>query len=106
MRLTDCTVRTTIDVIEGKWKPLILNSLKAGAQRYAQLRASVPGASEKVLTGQLRQLETDGVITRTVYPDVPPRVEYRISDYGRTLMPILQAMADWGSGHRNRHDPV
>ncbi|MDQ2710716.1 MAG: helix-turn-helix transcriptional regulator [Acidobacteriota bacterium] len=102
MTLTECPVRRTIDVLDGKWKPLILFSLKGGKLRYAKLRTEVREPSEKVLIEQLRQLEDEGIIERRSYLEVPPRVEYSITPYGNTLMPLLQGMADWGSKHRER----
>lgn len=100
MTLADCPVRTMLDVITGKWKPLILFFLKSGTQRYTALRAHLPTASEKVFIQQLRQLERDRIVIRTVLPGVPPNVEYRISPYGETLISVLQQMAAWGEAHR------
>ena len=102
MDLHRCPVRATVNVLRGKWKPLILYFLKGGQRRYGDLRGQLKGASEKVLVEQLRQLEQDGVVQRVVYPEVPPRVEYLITTYGYTLIPVLQQMADWGAGHRER----
>ncbi len=99
MDLRDCPVKTTADVISGKWKPLILFCLKPGTQRYSELRRRIAGPSHKVLTQQLRQLERDGIVTRKVYPSVPPKVEYSLSRYGKTLIPVLDAMATWGQKH-------
>jgi DNA-binding HxlR family transcriptional regulator len=100
MTLADCPVRITLDVITGKWKPLILFFLKGGTQRYTALRAHLPTASEKVFIQQLRQLEQDQIVIRIVLPGIPPNVEYRISPYGETLISVLQQMADWGEAHR------
>ena len=100
MSLADCPVRTTLDVLRGKWKPLLLLFLKPGSRRWAQLHSHLPEVSEKVLTQQLRELERDGIITRLVHPTVPPQVEYSISAYGETLIAVLQQMADWGTNHR------
>jgi DNA-binding HxlR family transcriptional regulator len=105
MTLTDCPVRTTLDVITGKWKPLILFFLKGGTQRYTALRAHLPTASEKVFIQQLRQLEQDQIVIRTVLPGIPPNVEYRIGPYGETLISVLQQVADWGETHR-KHLPT
>lgn len=102
MDLNSCPVKATADVISGKWKPLILFCLKPGAQRYTQLRKSISGPSHKVLTQQLRQLQQDGILTRKVYPSVPPKVEYSLSRYGQTLIPVLNAMARWGKKHATR----
>lgn len=92
-----CTVEATLDVIGGKWKPLILWALGDNVMRFSELQRGLPGVNAKMLTKQLRELEEDGVIRRTVYPEVPPRVEYAITDFGRTLIPILQALCTWGA---------
>ena len=99
MDLRDCPVKKTADVISGKWKPLILFCLKPGTQRYSELRRQISGPSHKVLTQQLRQLERDGIVARKIYPSVPPKVEYSLSRYGKTLIPVLNAMANWGVKH-------
>jgi DNA-binding HxlR family transcriptional regulator len=106
MDLSSCPVKTTADVISGKWKPLIIFALKTGSLRYGELRKQVPGPTHKVLTEQLRQLEKDWIIARKIYAEVPPRVEYSLSAYGRTLTPVLQAMADWGEKHARRKEAV
>jgi DNA-binding HxlR family transcriptional regulator len=100
MRLKDCLVRTTVDVIEGKWKPIILSALKGGPRRYGQLKREVPEAAQKVLTQQLRELEADGILARKIKTGKTPEVLYSLTSYGRTLMPILAAMAGWGKRHR------
>src|SRR5512137_2448652 len=92
-----CPVEAALDVIGGKWKPLILWALGDDVLRFSQLQKALPGVNTKMLTKQLRELEEDGVITRTIYPEVPPRVKYAITDFGRTLIPILQALCNWGS---------
>jgi DNA-binding HxlR family transcriptional regulator len=92
-----CPVEAALDVIGGKWKPLILWALGDNVLRFSELQKALPGVNTKMLTKQLRELEVDGVITRTVYPEVPPRVEYAITDFGRTLIPILQALCTWGA---------
>jgi DNA-binding HxlR family transcriptional regulator len=92
-----CPVEAALDVIGGKWKPLILWALGDNVLRFSELQKELPGVNTKMLTKQLRELEEDGVITRTVYPEVPPRVEYAITDFGRTLIPILQALCNWGA---------
>jgi DNA-binding HxlR family transcriptional regulator len=84
-------------VIGGKWKPLILWYLGDNIVRFGELQKGLPGVNAKMLTKQLRELEEDGVINRTVYPEVPPRVEYSITDFGKTLIPILQALCTWGA---------
>ena len=92
-----CTVEATLDVIGGKWKPLILWHLGDNVMRFGELQRALPGVNGKMLTKQLRELEEDGVIRRKVYPEVPPRVEYAITEFGKTLIPILQALCTWGA---------
>jgi len=92
-----CPVEAALDVIGGKWKPLILWALGDNVLRFNELQKALPGVNTKMLTKQLRELEEDGVITRKVYPEVPPRVEYAITDFGKTLIPILQALCNWGA---------
>lgn len=102
MRVAECPVRVTADVVGGKWKPLILFFLKAKKRRFNELRRLVPEASHKVLTQQLRELERTGIVTRTVFDEKSPRVEYAFSEYGESLRPVLDAMAIWGVQHRKR----
>jgi DNA-binding HxlR family transcriptional regulator len=92
-----CPVEAALDVIGGKWKPLILWALGDNVMRFGELQKELPGVNTKMLTKQLRELEEDGVISRKVYPEVPPRVEYAITDFGRTLIPILEALCTWGA---------
>jgi DNA-binding HxlR family transcriptional regulator len=99
MDLSTCPVKVTADVVSGKWKTLILVCLKLGPMRYGELHRRVPLPSHKVLTQQLRQLERDGIVTRKVFPAVPPKVEYSLSRYGKTLIPVLESMARWGQKH-------
>ena len=100
MRIEDCPVKTAIDVIGGKWKPLILRELKDHPQRFGELRRSIPGVRHKVLIEQLRQLEEEGILTRTIHPGKVLQTEYRLSEYGETLRPALTALAAWGADHR------
>ena len=100
MRLSECPVRATIDVIEGKWKSIVVNVLKAGTLRFGQLRRHVPEATRKVLTEQLRELEEHQIITRKVLGQRWERVEYALTPYGRTLVPVLTLMARWGKKHK------
>jgi DNA-binding HxlR family transcriptional regulator len=102
VRIEECTVSTTLDVIGGKWKPLILWALKQGPHRFSELRRKVPGASQKVMTEQLRQLERSGIVERRTLPDARAHTEYRLSAYGVTLRPALTALAKWGARHRER----
>jgi DNA-binding HxlR family transcriptional regulator len=97
-----CPVEAAIDVIGGKWKPLILWWLHQRTYRFAELRRAIPGITEKMLTQQLRELEADGVVARRVFPTVPPRVEYSLTDYGASLKRALKAICDWGRDHMRR----
>lgn len=97
-----CPVTAALTVIGGKWKPVILFQLREGALRFGVLRRVVPGVTQKMLTQQLRELERDGIVDRKVHVVVPPKVEYSLSAYGRTLRPVLEAMCHWGLKHRAR----
>ena len=98
--LPACPVETTLTLISDKWKVLILRDLMPGTRRFGELKKSVGNVSQKVLTAQLRQMEGSGLLTRTVYPEVPPRVEYTLTDLGRSLKPILDAMWEWGEEYK------
>ena len=98
--LPDCPVATTISLIGIKWKLLILRNLLIRPWRFNELRKSLDGISQKVLTDSLRSMEADGIVTRTVYPEVPPRVEYALSPLGETMRPILDAMETWGKAFK------
>ena len=95
-----CPVATTVQLIGSKWKLLIMRNLLARPWRFNELRKSLEGISQKVLTDSLRSMEKDGIITRTVYPEVPPRVEYALSELGESMRPIIQAMEQWGLGYQ------
>ena len=99
--LPDCPVATTVSLIGSKWKLLILRNLLVRPWRFNELRKSLDGISQKVLTDSLRSMEEDGIITRTVYPEVPPRVEYALSDLGESMRPIIKSMEDFGSSYKN-----
>lgn len=92
----NCTVELTLAVIGGKWKGVVLFYLLGGSKRFNELRRLLPDVTQRMLTLQLRELEDDGLITRTVYAQVPPKVEYSLTDFGETLQPILYLMRDWG----------
>src|SRR5262245_36430882 len=98
----NCPVKATIDVIRGRWKPYILRELKDGTKRFAELRAALPEVTAQILTLQLRQLEADEIVTRTVYPEVPARVEYQLSKFGRTLSRAMVELAEWGESYLAR----
>jgi len=100
MRLYECPVRETADVIDGKWKPMIINVLKGGSLRFGQLLREIPEASRKVLTDQLRDLQREHVISRIPSLKKFERVEYSLTPYGRTLVPVLTLMAEWGKKHK------
>ena len=96
----DCGIDATLDVIGGKWKPSVLYGLKDGTLRFGELRDYVePHITPRVLTKQLRQLEADGLVIRKVYAQVPPKVEYTLTDMGKTLIPILDQLCEWGYEH-------
>ena len=99
--LPDCPVATTVQLIGNKWKLLILRNLLVRPWRFNELMKSLDGISQKVLTESLRSMESDGIITRTVYPEVPPRVEYALSELGESMRPILDAMQAWGQEYKN-----
>jgi DNA-binding HxlR family transcriptional regulator len=91
-----CSVEAAISLIDGKWKCVILFHLQEGTFRFNEIRRRVPGATQRTLTNQLRELEMDGLIVRTVYAQVPPKVEYRLSELGISLAPVLSALKQWG----------
>ncbi len=97
-----CPVSTTVSVMGGKWKPTILYYIKDKPRRNSELLRLIPSVTQKVLTRHLRELEQDGIIHREVFPVIPPHVEYTITEYGRTLGPILEAMVEWGMHHASQ----
>lgn len=97
-----CPVEYTIEMIGGKYKPLILWHLQEGALRFSELRKRLSKATAKMLTQHLRELERDGLVAREIFPVIPPRVEYSLSGTGVSVLPVMQAMCDWGLAHRNR----
>lgn len=101
--LPACPVETTLTLIGDKWKVLILRDLLPGTKRFGELKKSIGTVSQKVLTAQLRDMEEKGLVTRTVYAEVPPRVEYALTETGLSLRPLLDAMADWGAAYKRRN---
>ncbi len=99
--LPACPVETTLTLIGDKWKVLILRDLMTGTKRFGELKKSVGNVSQKVLTSQLRDMEESGLVNRKVYAEVPPRVEYSLTELGKSLNPILDAMKCWGEGYKN-----
>jgi len=102
MTKSACPVTTTLSVIGGKWKPIILYTIREETKRFGEIKKLIPTITQKMLTQQLRELEKDRIVNRKVYPVVPPKVEYSLTEYGLTLTPILNAMAAWGASHNNK----
>ena len=100
--LPACPVETTLTLIGDKWKVLILRDLMPGTKRFGELKKSIGNVSQKVLTAQLRTMEENGLVHRQVYAEVPPRVEYSLTDLGRSLKPILDSMWAWGEGYQKQ----
>ncbi len=103
MQLPACPVETTLMLIGDKWKVLILRDLMGGTKRFGELKKSVGSVSQKVLTAQLRDMEEKGLLTRKVYAEVPPRVEYTLTDTGYSLKPILDSMVAWGADYQAKN---
>lgn len=101
--LPACPVETTLTLISDKWKVLILRDLLTGTKRFGELKKSVGHVTQKVLTAQLRQMEQSGLVNRKVYAEVPPRVEYTLTELGYSLKPILDAMWSWGAGYQQQY---
>lgn len=102
MDLPNCPVETTLMLIGDKWKVLILRDLMSETKRFGELKKSIGKISQKVLTAQLRDMEEKGLLIRTVYAEVPPRVEYTLTDTGRSLKPVLDAMRKWGEQYKEK----
>ncbi|WLT30107.1 helix-turn-helix domain-containing protein [Geothrix sp. PMB-07] len=98
--ISPCPVMTALAVVGGKWKPVILWVLREEALRFGEIKRRIPPISQKVLTQTLRELERDDIVERHIYPEIPPRVDYTLTAYGRTLRPVLDAIAGWGEGHQ------
>lgn len=101
--LPACPVETTLMLISDRWKVLIIRDLLGGTKRFGELKKSVGNISQKVLTANLRKMETDGLLTREVFPEVPPRVEYTLTETGYSLKPILDSMVIWGEEYKARN---
>lgn len=97
---TGCDVEATLSVIGGRWKPILVCRLLSGRKRFSELCRLAPNATQRMITLQLRELEADGIISRHVFREVPPRVEYEVTEMGRSLQPIIEAMQDWGRGFK------
>ena len=104
LELPPCPVETTLTLISDKWKVLILRDLMPGTKRFGELRKSIGHVSQKVLTAQLRQMEESGLVSRKVYAEVPPRVEYSLTELGHSLKPILDAMWAWGENYKRQNE--
>lgn len=98
--LPACPVETTLMLIGDKWKVLILRDLMVGTKRFGELKKSIGGISQKVLTSQLRDMESNGLVNRKVYPEVPPKVEYSLTELGCSLKPVLDALQNWGTEYK------
>ena len=98
-----CPVATTVALIGSKWKLLILRNLLARPWRFNELKRDLAGISQKMLTDSLRSMEADGIITRTVYPEVPPRVEYALSELGESMRPVIRSMEEWGKAYKQNY---
>lgn len=99
--LPECPVATTVELIGSKWKLLIIRNLLDGEQRFTQLKNGIPGISQKVLTDNLRIMEEEGIVSREVFAQVPPKVIYSLTEIGKSLLPIIDAMAEWGDNYKN-----
>ncbi len=99
-KLPDCPVETTLGLISNRWKVLIIRDLLEGKKRFGELKQSIGNVSQKVLTSNLRDMEKAGLLTRTVYPEVPPRVEYELTELGLSLSPVLDSMIVWGTKYK------
>jgi DNA-binding HxlR family transcriptional regulator len=103
---TKCPVETAVEVLSGKWKILILWYLRKETKRFNELQKMLPHTTQKMLIQKLRELEHDEIIERTVYPVVPPKVEYSLTPYGKTLLPILKLLYDWGDKHKTKSNAL
>ena len=106
MGVKGCPIERTVNILEGKWTLLILRELFTGTRRFGELRSALPGVSPKTLSERLRILEKQGIVGRTIYPEVPPRVEYFLTDLGQTLSPIIESLREWGTHWADQVLPV
>ena len=104
--LPECPVATTVSLIGSKWKLLIMRNLLARPWRFNELQKSIDGISQKALTEALRSMEADGIVSRTVYPEVPPRVEYALTELGESMRPIIKSMENWGKAYKEQLETV
>ena len=102
-KLPNCPVEVTLTLISNKWKILIIRDLLEGTKRFGELKKSVTNISQKVLTSNLREMEENNLLTRKVYPEVPPKVEYSLTEIGKSLSPLLDAMDEWGTGYKEKN---
>ena len=102
-KLPDCPVEVTLTLISNKWKILIIRDLLEGTKRFGELKKSVTNISQKVLTSNLREMEENNLLTRKVYPEVPPKMEYSLTEIGKSLSPLLDAMDEWGTGYKEKN---
>lgn len=101
-----CPTEAALDAIGGKWKGMILYHLSHGTKRFSELQRLIPAVSQRMLTAQLRQLEADQIIHREVYPEVPPKVEYSLTDFGQALEPVLRSLQNWGVAYLEKLDEI
>ena len=101
LKLPDCPVETTLSLISNRWKVLIIRDLMDGKKRFSELQHKIGTISQKVLTSNLRAMETQGLLTRTVFPEVPPRVEYELTELGQSLRPVLNSLSAWGEYYQD-----
>lgn len=100
-----CPTELALEIVGGKWKLVILEHLTGPVRRFSELQRALPAITARMLTRQLRELETDGLVARTVYPQVPPKVEYSLTETGRSLEPLIVQLRAWGEGYREQHGP-
>lgn len=102
MKIVECDLAYSLNMLGGRWKILILGKLEGGQLRFGELREKVEGITDRMLTLQLKELEADGLVKRTVFAEIPPRVEYELTEFTKELIPVWRVLEDWGAKHRNR----